>query len=333
MTHYMISLRDPDDQGKIAANPRFLAVDEHQTVTDLGDPAIWRKAILDAFPDRNGAGLPKGDLLFFVHGFNVGFDHALAGDLSHINNLKANGWDGIYASFDWPSAGSVFDYYKDRSTARASANALIDTALALFVDALQPDCDIKLSVMAHSMGSLVVRLAFSWAYQDTKINRKAWQVSQLVLVAGDVSQGSLSETQDGGRWIDKYVGRTTNYSNSFDSVLKVSDIKNGEPTPRAGRVGLPVDAPASFCNLDCSALYASIPFGPAEQLDAALPHGFYFDRPEFWQDVILTLEGGTDRSAILTRTATDVANRFTLQLEPKSAAEYQVALRLAAAGR
>lgn len=333
MTHYMISLRDPEDQGQIAANPRFLAVDDHQTVTDLGDATAWRQAILNAFPERNETGLPKGALLFFVHGFNVNFDHALTGDLSHIQNLKANGWDGIYASFDWPSAGSVFDYYKDRSTARASANALIDTALAQFVDALQPACDVTLSVMAHSMGALVVRLAFSWAYQDTKINKKTWQVSQLLLVAGDVAQGSLSETQDGGRWIDKYVGRTTDYSNSYDSVLKVSDIKNGEPTPRAGRVGLPADAPASFCNVDCSALYSSIPMGPADQLNPATPHGFYFDRTEFWQDVVLTLAGGTDRAAIPTRAPTGVANRFTLELQPMAAADYETALRLASLGR
>ncbi len=333
MTHYMISLRDPDDQGKIATNPRFLAIDDQQTVVDLGGAEAWRQAILNAFPEKNAAGLPKGDLLFFVHGFNVSFEHSLAGDLGHMAGLKANGWDGVYASFDWPSAGSVTDYYKDRSTARASANALIDTALAQFVEALQPDCDVTLCVMAHSMGALVVRLAFSWAYQDTKVNRKAWQISQLILVAGDVAQGSLSETQDGGRWIDKYVGRTTSYSNNFDSVLKVSDIKNGEPTPRAGRVGLPVDAPASFCGVDCSALYSSIPFGPSDQLDPSTPHGFYFNRTEFWQDVVLTLEGGIDRAAIPTRTATGVANRFGLQLAPMSDASYQTALKLASTGR
>ncbi len=335
MTSFMISVRKKGDDGKMAAAPRYLTLDDAGVATEISMTA-WRKAVLAAFPEVNAQGLPKGDLMFFVHGFNVSFDHACKGDLDNIAKLKAQGWDGVYASFDWPSFGTAVGYYGDRSNARASANALIDTALAMFVAMQQPDCEASVSVMAHSMGAFVVRQAFCWAYQDTKLNNKAWSISQLILVAGDVATGSLSESQEGGYWLDKYVGRTTCYSNRFDSVLKISDIKNGEPTPRAGRVGLPDDAPASFCNVDCSDLFKSLHFSLGAGLDPATPHCFYFDQPEFWQDAVLTLGGGIDREVIPSRTAdltAETASRFLLQLQPMAATDYAAALKLAQLGK
>jgi hypothetical protein len=335
MTSFMISVRKKGDDGKMAATPRYLVLDDAGAATEISMGA-WRRAVLGAFPQTNAQGLPKGDLLFYVHGFNVSFAHSCSGDVDNIAKLKAQGWDGVYASFDWPSLGLVAGYYGDRSNARASANALIDTALAMFVSMQQPACEASVSIMAHSMGAFVVRQAFSWAYQDTKINNKAWSISQLIFVAGDVATGSLSEDQAGGHWLDKYVGRTTCYSNRFDSVLKISDIKNGEPTPRAGRVGLPDDAPASFCNVDCSDLFKSLHFSLGEELDPATPHTFYFDRTEFWQDAVLTLEGGIDREAIPSRIAdptSTIASRFLLETQPMLAADYAAALKLAQLGK
>lgn len=333
MPSYMITLRDANDEAKVAP-PRYLVLDDNGAPQAIEGEAAWRDAILASFP-KNKLGQASGDLLFFVHGFNVGFDHARNEHMANKAALIRNGWTGLLVSFDWPSYGEVLQYYGDRSNARLSANSLVDTALALFVATLAPDCDIRVSVMAHSMGALVVRLALTWAHQDPKTNSKAWNLSQVVLVAGDVAEGSLSATQDGGKWLDRYSGRTTSYANKFDSVLKISDVKNGDPTPRAGRVGLPDDAPASFCDVDTSAFYASLGLSLSDQFNPATPHTYYFGQDAFWQDVVLTLYGGIDRKAIPTRSidpAAAVANRFLLQTKVMGAAPYALAVANAKAG-
>ena len=217
---YMISVRGAKDDTALGP-PRYLKLDVSGEVVAQMSVSAWRKDLLASAPKR-ADGEPTGDLLLFVHGFNVSFDHARKGDVDNLEGLVSAGWEGVYVSYDWPSFGNVLDYYKDRSNARISANALIDNAIALFVQMLNPECDLTVSVMAHSMGAFVVREAFTWAHQDTKVNAKSWTISQLILVAGDVSQGSLSASQPGGEWIGGYVGRTTCYTNKFDSVLQIS---------------------------------------------------------------------------------------------------------------
>jgi hypothetical protein len=317
MTSYMISLRQASDGAKLGT-PRFLAVDDAGATAPLGQSA-WLKAVLDQFPKVNG--LPSGDLVFFVHGFNVGFASALRDHRDCMARLEKAGWPGKFISFDWPSFGSVLHYYDDRSLARQSANLLIDTAMAMFVRALNPACNVTVSVMAHSMGAFVVRQAFANAYQDTKINAKDWKIAQLLLVAGDVSQDSLSAAKEGGK-LTRYVGRTTLYSNRFDGVLQVSDVKNGDPTPRAGRVGLPADAPASFVGVDTSDFYSSLRLGLGDAFNPATPHTYYFGQDGFWRDVVLNLGGGLDRNVFPTRDPTGPVNRFRLKTTAVPDADY-----------
>lgn len=328
MTSYMISLRDlaPND-AKLGPAPRFLALDDAGAPTPMNQ-ADWLAAVLAQFPQAGG--LPTGDLLLFVHGFNVGFASAVHDHLHHAAQLKAAGWPGHVVSFDWPSYGNPLEYYNDRSNARQSANLLIDTAMAMFVRSLDPRCDLTVAVMAHSMGAFVTRLAFASAYQDKKVNAKAWQISQLLFVAGDVAEASLSPTQD-GKWLDKYCGRTTSYSNRWDGVLQISDLKNGDPTPRAGRVGLPADAPASFVGVDTSDFYKSLNLGVGAAFNVATPHTYYFGQAQFWRDVVLTLGGGLDRNVFPTRTALATRNRFVLNIAPPAPGEYEAALKHALA--
>jgi hypothetical protein len=325
---YTISMRQEADPKKLALAPRYLVLDAAGAPTTLTRTA-WLKAILDSFPKENGK--PIGELLFFVHGYNVSSDHARAGDVSNLRGLRGAKWGGVYVSYDWPSYGNVLEYYSDRGNARHSANGLVLFALSLFVKASLPDCLITLSVMTHSMGGFLVREALTWAHQDQATNAKSWQLAQLLMVAGDVSSGSLSASQPGGRWIDAYCARTTLYTNHFDNVLQISDIKNGEPTPRAGRVGLPVDAPASFCGVDCSDLYVAAPISDEDRLNPGTAHGFYLSNPVFWQDAVLTLYGGIDRNAMplhLTQ-APGMANRFKLAPAALPQARYDTYLAMA----
>lgn len=109
-------------------------------------------------------------------------------------------------------------------------------------------------------------------------------------------------------------------------------MKNGEPTPRVGRVGLPVDAPKSFCNVDTSDLFASLHLDLQQDLNPATPHCYYFSQPQFWRDAVLTLGGGIDRHAIPTRVDNTVPggpDRFTLRTDAYPDDRYAAVLKLA----
>jgi hypothetical protein len=268
-----------------------------------------------------------GDILFFVHGFNVGRDSALKSQFDTSDRLSKAGWKGKVVSFDWPSDGLVFGYLPDRLHARDSANALVSSGIKLLEAAQQADCTINVHVMAHSMGCFVVQQAFNWAYQDVPPD---WSVAQVMFVAGDVDASVFSAGSVTANAFTRYAGRFTAYCNRYDKALTVSNAKRLELAPRLGRVGLPADAPASFAEVDCDQLFDKVFPGGGAQLDPGLTHGFYFQRNEFWRDVALTLAGGLDRSAIPTRDHTAVASHFVLDPQGISMEAYQKALAQAA---
>jgi hypothetical protein len=58
-------------------------------------------------------------------------------------------------------------------------------------------------------------------------------------------------------------------------------------------------------------------------------HCFYFDKPEFWRDVVLTLAGGIDRRVFPTREPdanNPIPNRFILDPAGVGDAAYKTAL-------
>ena len=334
---FMITLRKSGDgnDGFFGATPRYIAFDENDQQVIL-NATTWRRAIIAHLTPDAGV-LPKGDLLFFVHGYNVSFDSSCKSNIANAKTLKDNLWPGIFVGFDWPSLGlAVPGYPWDKSNALNALAQFIQLGLGPFVAQRTPDCAVTVSMMAHSMGALLLREALTWAPAHPFTNTKDWSVSQLILVAADVSTASLNRDQPGGRSIDHYVGRTTSYYNHYDAVLQVSDVKNGEPTDRAGRVGLTPNVPSSFCQVDASALFIAQHQLIEEALNVALPHCFYFQQPEFWQDVVLTLAGGIDRHALPTRkdlTAAGGPDSFQLQTSVLPQDRYSEAVRLASLRR
>ncbi len=330
MTEYMISLRKAN--GADGVGPvRYLAYDNQGAPPRVLTDKRWLAEIILGFqaaqaaPDSHPT--RTGDVLFFVHGFNVGQASALQSQFDTADRLSRAGWKGRVISFDWPSDGLVFAYLPDRSNARAAANALVTSGIGLLETAQKQNCAINVHVMAHSMGCFVVQQAFNWAYQDVP---PSWKVAQVMFVAGDVDQSVFSEGMPTANVFSQYTGRFTTYRNSFDKALAVSNAKRLELAPRLGRVGLPDDAPQVMCEVDCSDLFAKLFPGAGQQLDPGLTHGFYFQEKEFWRDAALTLAGGLDRNAIPTREKTLAADRFILDPDGISMQDYQKALAMAA---
>jgi pimeloyl-ACP methyl ester carboxylesterase len=333
MPEFMITLRKPD--GSDGVGPaRYLTFEDDpgQTETEL-QAAAWVARVQAQFPPAvgNPLGNPmrQGDVLFLVHGFNVDHGSAKSFHLKCVKALAAARWEGQLISFDWPSNGLVFDYLPDRSNARAAASALVSSGVSLLQRAQRNDCTINVHVLAHSMGGFVVQQAFTWAYQDVPPD---WQIGQLMFAAADVDYTVFSDGTPSATAFARHAGRLTAYCDRYDKALAVSNAKRLELAPRMGRVGLPDDAPAMMCEVDCSDLFVA-KFPVPAQLSPVATHCFYFDQPQFWRDVVLTLGGGIDRTVFPTRKLDPdkkVPNRFDLLVDTISDADYKAALAAAA---
>jgi hypothetical protein len=335
MTEFMITLRKAD--GSDGVGPaRYVTFDAAAGPDrDLAQDA-WTAALLATFPPAPqgpaGVRMRVGEILFLVHGFNVGHEAAREFHLQCVAGLARAGWTGQVISYDWPSDGLVFAYLPDRSNARAAASTLVTAGIALLERTQRQDCAINVDVLAHSMGAFVVQQAFTWSYQDVPAG---WKIGQLMLAAADVDRTVFSAgTVSAGAFAD-HAARLTAYVNSYDKALLVSNAKRLDLAPRLGRVGLPDDAPHLMCEVDCSAVFAKAYPDVEQQLDPTTSHCFYFDQPEFWRDVVLTLGGGMDRSVIPTRLVDPqirLDNRFILNPAGLDAPQYAVALARASVG-
>jgi len=259
----------------------------------------WIKQVMQTFV-RSASGNATGNLLFLVHGFNTNFTNATA-----LHDAVAAGLAGklvcTIVSFDWPSAGETFAYLEDLDTAKRTAVDLVNAAIRPLIAAQNDDCRVAVHVACHSMGAYVAREAFDHA-DDGTTTGSDWAVNQLVLIAGDVE---ASDFVDGNKDTESMLGhcyRLTNYFNKFDEVLQISNVKRIGTEPRAGRVGLPPNAPTKAVNIDCSAHFETIR-RPGGDPEAALlwSHSWYFEDPVFYTDFAATLLGAVDRTVVTGR--------------------------------
>jgi hypothetical protein len=334
MTEYMITLRKADGSDGVGP-PRYITFDAAAGPDQEFAQDDWALRILASFPvaplGPPGVKMRVGDILFLVHGFNVSHEAARGFHLQCVAGLSAAGWSGQVISYDWPSDGLVFAYLPDRSNARAAASALVTAGIALLERMQRQDCAITVNVLAHSMGGFVVQQAFTWSYQDVPAG---WKVGQLMFAAADVDYTVFSAGTVSATMFEKHAGRLTAYCNSYDKALLVSSAKRLDLAPRMGRVGLPDDTPPMMCEVDCSQVFTLAYPDIAQKLSPVTTHCFYFDQPEFWRDVVLTLGGGIDRSVIPTRLvdpSTTLQNRFILNPAGLDDPDYAVALSRASA--
>lgn len=310
---FLICTREADGKGAYTAEPgetTFLRVSPGKTTYGTAEQiskSRWKNAVIasaDGHEDEiTGA---TGDILFFVHGYNNDIPTVLWRTRTLQQTLTAAGWKGLVVGFDWPSDNSTLNYLEDRSDAAAVAQRLIDDALGLVVDAQFPDdpsappCTINVHLLGHSTGAYVIMEAFSQAAKNGDFFKKPWRMAQVVFIGGDVSASSLAANCDWATPMYDRSFRLTNYSNGYDKVLGVSNMKRLGAAPRAGRVGLPADAPRKAVNVDCSSYFMSK--DPRQSTFAGtFNHSWHIGDETFALDLAMTLEGGIDRTVIPTR--------------------------------
>jgi len=280
-------------------------------VRELFKQAIWGK--------DSRTGMPRGDILVFVHGYNNGQDTVMQRHRRLKADLATAGFKGAVLSFDWPSANMAINYLEDRHDAKATAIKLVNDGIKLFAAKQTPDCCINLHLLGHSTGAYVIREAFDDA-DDTEIEHAAWMVSQIALIGGDISSASLATDNDSSRSLYRHCMRLTNYANRGDSVLKLSNVKRVGLAPRVGRVGLPDSVPDKAVDVDCTEYFSLLNndegVKAADQREAigSFDHSWHIGNRIFAADLFETLRGDLGRTAIPTRRLVD--GRLILQRLP-----------------
>ena len=301
MADFIVSTRNVRS-GDFGAEPgptRFLKVPGNRRPKP--EHAIARKRWVDevmaaghTYQDPH-TGEDCGDIVVFVHGYNTSPAGVARRHRQLRKDLRGAGYRGALVSFDWPSDDRAINYLEDRSDAKLTALRLVDDCITLFAATQFRGCRINVHVLAHSMGSYVLREAFDDADDRPAIAAKNWTVSQICLVGADVSKDSMSQFDSRSRSLYRHCTRLTNYQNPYDRVLKLSNVKRAGVAPRAGRRGLPGDRPDKAVNVNCGkhfkANYGSDDNG----------HSWYFEDPVFLEDLVATLAGDIDRDVIAKR--------------------------------
>ncbi len=178
----------------------------------------------------------QGDLLLFVHGFNVRFDEAVICAAQLALKMPFNGAVVTYA---WPTQGGVFNYDEDEPINKASVAPFME-----FLQTLRAGipAQTRITILVHSMGNRIVMDALD--QMPSPSGEKP--ISQVVLCAPDVGR------KDFERWAPGVLDqseRVALYSNASDSALIVSKGKHAES--RAGDAWHPVLVPGIEV-VDCS---------------------------------------------------------------------------------
>ncbi|MEZ5777801.1 MAG: alpha/beta hydrolase [Paracoccaceae bacterium] len=250
--------------------------------------------------------MPVGDVLLYVHGFNTPQEVMLERHRLLRAGLEELGYEGAVASFDWPCADNALNYLKDRTTAKLTALRLVSEGITSFAALQRPDCRINVHILAHSMGAYVVREAFDDADDRPAVAARAWSVSQVMLISGDISDSSMAASNPKSSSLYRHCVRLTNYYNPFDEILSLSNIKRVGVAQRAGRIGLPDGAPDKAVDVYCGEYYKT---HRARFAGLTFPtHTWYFHDRRLMEDMLFTIRGDIDRNEFPTRRPTDRGN-------------------------
>lgn len=315
---YVISARKIDSDGKYTNEPgetRFIriknntGIDEYTQAHEM-DKEKWRKHVIAAADGiEDGITGSTGNILIFVHGYNNDIPVVLWRTRKLQETLNKQGWKGLVIAFDWPSANSTLNYLEDRSDASSVAVTLIKDSLGLLTDAqFPPDgkkpCTVNIHMIGHSTGAYVIMEAFSQASKKGEYFKLPWRIAQVVFIGGDVASDSLSLTSDWSNPLYDRILRLTNYSNGFDKVLGVSNMKRLGTAPRAGRIGLPANIPYKSVNVDCSEYFQNKDPNTSS-FRGTFNHSWHIGDDVFAADLAMTLEGEIDRNFLPTRKVID----------------------------
>jgi esterase/lipase superfamily enzyme len=195
----------------------------------------------------------SGDLLIYIHGYNVSWEEAVGSALSlefMLNRKKKSGEKKVMVVlFTWPSDGSIMPfaaYKSDRSDARDSAQAIGRGFLKMrdFLSGLKdnhPDgsmrpCHQSIHLLCHSMGNYVLQNSLKKLIGYSEGPRLPRIFDNIFLCAADIDDDAMEKEDKMGR-VHELCRHLTIYFNNGDLGMYISDYTKGNPQ-RLGHTGL-----------------------------------------------------------------------------------------------
>jgi esterase/lipase superfamily enzyme len=212
----------------------------------------------------------QGDLVIFIHGFNVTFEYAAKRTAQIAFDY---GFQGVPLMFSWPSDGKLLSYQSDREDVTWSVTHIEQ----FFNDVLTKTRAKRVHLIAHSMGNqgmigALNAMALRRGTDETPL------FENIILAAPDFD-AQLFQQQIAPNSIT-LAKRWTLYTSKKDTALNISSSLNS-----AWRLGLsPVTIIPGIDVIDASEI---------EVTPWSLPefHSYYASKQTVVDDIIATLEG------------------------------------------
>ncbi len=267
---------------------------------DGSEPAGSEKFFTDLATDMNGA--DGGDLLVFIHGFNVDW----ASGISTLGEIKQRLVDQPGSPikhlllFSWPSCGSVLKYKSDFQDA-TTAGTTLGRCFQLFTEFLMTavntnqtqltQCGSNIHLLCHSMGNHVLQ------YMVTKLlvdgNKYHDPFEEVILAAADVDN-NIFESPNAFSYLNNLCRRIHVYCNRNDLALKISS-KFENPMKRLGSDG-PANLntlPSHVYVIDCTDVACKYDPGIVNKI---VEHSYFAEVPEVGADIYSVLLGRNDEN-------------------------------------
>ncbi|MEV0561471.1 alpha/beta hydrolase [Dactylosporangium sp. NPDC050588] len=269
------------DRGELSFGVACVSIPDDHRMGGLEKPQLWRLQFrpdpakhvvllgvdpLDraAFTVRTSAAIAGGDLLLFVHGYNVAFADAArrAAQIAYDLNFP-----GVPMLYSWPSRAQLHAYVADQNNADETAGHFAD-----FLDlALTGVGAGRVHAIAHSMGNRVLTDGLATLGPDA-----ARHLGQVAFAAPDVDASSF--TQQAARFAGRATGYTL-YASSNDEALRASQMVQGYP--RAGQAGPDILVVDGVDTIDASLLETGL-----------MGHAYFGDRTSVLSDLFDLIRHG-----------------------------------------
>jgi esterase/lipase superfamily enzyme len=198
-----------------------------------------------AFFERLRSTASEGDLLVFVHGFNVTFEDAVRRTAQMAHDLR---FPGVPVTYSWPSRGAAkpLDYTADEATVEWT-----EPHLKQFLKDLRARAGSgRIHLIAHSMGNrALTKVLRSIAAESPPV-----VFNQVILAAPDIDAEVFEH--DIAPAMLKAAQRVTLYASSDDEALAVSKTVHGYP--RAGQSGAQLTLVRGVDTIDASGIDTSL---------------------------------------------------------------------------
>jgi len=226
-------------------------------------------------------------LVFYIHGYNNDVVSALDTAWLFRRDFAEPALAPVVCSIAWPSDKNMLRYNQDKADAVRSGEA-VGRFLKSLGDERPPITEgLRIVVVTHSMGAVVVSQAADWIAKNSQIRRPL--IDEIIMVAPDLARSEFDRNRFGGV-LGKISRHVTVYFSVNDTVLTGSGLLRLSTGGRLGSQGpldytrLPLNSTVVNASRDVKSGRRGI-LGPIET------HGIYWQNLTFMTDFSALVKG------------------------------------------